>query len=535
MRVASNTLGGTFNDEITVVRGALATRKTTHLDGSLIRKIRPIALEIRRPTTMRASGHTFEYLGYGPGNYSTGLPQVQIKSLDETEEQLAQAQKKKGAIVVYTGMNNRGDSFQGNSKTTASSGEISTFDIPTPTIKGESASRLSAVFDEIIVKERIVVEGGASNQVLSQFDGPVNVNQESNFTAPVNVRDTLNVRDETQSTNTTSGAVIVSGGVGIAKNLNVGGELDVDGTTNLDDVNISGALNVTGSIVGAGGTFGNIQVGVTGDNEIDTSTGDLILDSANGTVNITDNADVDGNLNVDGDTTLNGNTTIGDAITDLLTVNAASEFDGTVNIDNTFNIRNGTTNKFTVDNTTGNTNVEGTLIVGGKITGNGGIEFGNVQIGVTDDQTIDTSDGDLNLNASSNIIRLQADEVNIGQASTDITTVTGELRVTQDIVAFYSSDSRLKMDINIIDDALNKVNKISGNTFIWNEESTRFGEHDTGVIAQEIQSVLPEAVTEREDGYLAVDYQGLIPLLIEAIRTLSQKVDSLEQKLNDNN
>ena len=533
MRVASNSLGGTFNDEITVIRGALATRKTTHANGSLIRKIRPIALEIRRPTTMRASGHTFEYLGYGPGNYSTGLPQVQIKSLDETEEQLAQAQKKKGAIVVYTGMNNRGDSFQGNSKTTASSGEISTFDIPTPTIKGESASRLSAVFDEIIVKERIVVEGGASSQVLSQFDGPINVNQESNFTAPVNIRDIFNVRDETESTNTTSGSIIVSGGVGIAKNLNVGGNFNVDGTTNLDDVNIEGLLNVTGNVVGLGGTFGNIQVGVTGDNEIDTSSGNLILDSFGGTVNITDNADVDGNLNVDGNTTLNGNTTIGNAIGDTLTVTAGSEFNGTVNIDNTFNIRSGTTNKFTVANASGNTNIQGTLIVEGKITGNGGIEFGNVQIGVTNDQTIDTSDGDLNLNAASNIIRLQADTVNIGQSSSDITNVTGELRVSQDIIAFYSSDERLKSNIQTIPNALEKVNSITGNTFVWNDKSTRPGESDTGVIAQEILSILPEAVTEREDGYFAVDYQGLVPLLIEAIKSLSNKVDSLERQLNN--
>ena len=535
MRVASNTLGGTFNDEITVVRGALATRKTTHLDGSLIRKIRPIALEIRRPTTMRASGHTFEYLGYGPGNYSTGLPQVQIKSLDETEEQLAQAQKKKGAIVVYTGMNNRGDSFQGNSKTTASSGEISTFDIPTPTIKGESASRLSAVFDEIIVKERIVVEGGASNQVLSQFDGPVNVNQESNFTAPVNIRDTLNVRDETQSTNTTSGAIIVSGGVGIAKNLNVGGDLDVDGTTNLDDVNISGILNVTGNIVGAGGTFGNIQIGVTDDNEIDTITGNLILDSAGGTVNVTDDFIIDGTSFVaNANTYLNLNTTIGDENTDTLTVNAASEFNGTVNIDNQFKIRNGTTTKFLVDNVNGNTLTEGTLIAENGIISNGGARIGNVQIAITNDQTIDTLAGDLNLNANSNTIRLQADAVNIGQASTDITTVTGELRVTQDIVAFYSSDRRLKYAPEQIEDSLSKCNQLTGYEYFWNEHSPRHGQHDYGVIAQELQLVMPELVHQREDGYLAVDYQKIIPLLINAINELNDKVVDLERRLEDN-
>ena len=532
MRIASNTLGGTFNDEITVVRGALATRKTTHVDGSLIRKIRPIALEIRRPTTMRASGHTFEYVGYGPGNYSTGLPQVQIKSLDETEEQLAQAQKKKGAIVVYTGMNNRGDSFQGNSKTTASSGEISTFDIPVSTITGESASRLSAVFDEIIVKERIVVEGGASQQVLSQFDGPMNVNQESNFTAPVNIRDLFNVRDTTQSTNTTSGSVIIGGGAGIAKNLNVGGDLDIDGITNLDDVNISGTVNVTGVVSGLGGNFGNIQVAVTNGNQIDTSTDNLILDSDGGTVNIADNADIDGNLNVDGNTTLNANTTIGNAITDLLIVNAASEFDGTVNIDNTFNIRNGTDNKFTVANATGNTVIQGTLLVEGKITGNGGINFGNIQIGVTDTQTLDTSAGDLNLNATSNTIRLQADSILLGQASSDVTSVTGELRVSQDIVAFYSSDQRLKDNIKPIYRALDKVNTLTGNTFTWNEHSNKTGEEDTGVIAQEIEGLgLPGLVTKREDGFMAVRYEKLTPLLIESIRELSDRIVMLEDRL----
>ena len=531
MRVASNTLGGTFNDEITVVRGALATRKTTHSNGSLIRRIKPIALEIRRPTTMRASGHTFEYLGYGPGNYSTGLPQVQIRSLDETEEFLAQAQEKKGAIVVYTGMNNRGDSFQGNSKTTASSGEIVTFDIPTPTITGESASRLSAVFDEIIVKERIVVEGGASQSVLSQFDGPVNLNQETNFTAPVNVRSILNVRDETESDNVTSGSVILSGGMGIAKNLNVGGNLNITGSSTLD------RLNVTNNIVSAGGTFGNIQIGITGDNEIDTSTGNLTLDSNGGTVT------VDDNLVVSGDTNLNGNTTIGDASTDTLTVEATSEFNGAVDIDNNFAIRNDTTDKFTVASATGNTNIEGTLTVEGKITGNGGIEFGNVQIGVTDDQTIDTSDGNLKLDSQSGTIDINdnvdiegtlsvAGNTTLGNATTDITTVNGELRVSQDIIAFYSSDRRLKDNINPIADALAKVNALSGNTYTWNEKSNRTG-NDVGVIAQEVQEVLPEAVVERENGYLAVDYQKLVPLLLEAVKDLSSKVEYLQQKLQD--
>ena len=57
-----------------------------HSNGSQIKKIKLNPIELRRPSILRASGHTFEYLGYGPGNYSTGLPQVQVRTLSEKEE-----------------------------------------------------------------------------------------------------------------------------------------------------------------------------------------------------------------------------------------------------------------------------------------------------------------------------------------------------------------------------------------------------------------------------------------------------------------
>ena len=81
MRVSSNSLSGSANDEITVIRGVMGTIKEAHSGGSLIKKIELKAVEFRRPSYLRASGHTFEYLGYGPGNYSTALPQVQVRSL----------------------------------------------------------------------------------------------------------------------------------------------------------------------------------------------------------------------------------------------------------------------------------------------------------------------------------------------------------------------------------------------------------------------------------------------------------------------
>jgi len=259
MRVASSTLTGGGGNEITVIRGALSTKQTAHDSGSLIRKIKPISIEFRRPSIVRASGHTFEYLGYGPGNYSTGLPQVQTVTLTEREEFLVQSQERSGGIVVYTGMNNNGDSFIGNRKTSSSTGEEVTYDNPIPTVTGEDPSRLSAVFDEVTVKERLVVEGGNSGTILSQFDGPVTFNKEVKFAGNINVKSQLKVSDTTQSTTTANGALVVSGGVGIAQNLNVGGTTTLTGL-----LNANGGTSITGTLGVSGATTFSSTLGVTG-------------------------------------------------------------------------------------------------------------------------------------------------------------------------------------------------------------------------------------------------------------------------------
>ena len=162
----------------TVIRGVLGTKQESHSVNSLINKINPLAIEFRRPSIIRASGHTFEYLGYGPGNYSTSLPQIQTKTLSDRENFLAQSQERSGGVVVYTGMNNSGDFFSGNTKTSAASGEIISYDIPNPSVTGEETSKLTSVFDKVTIKKGIQVEGGTSGTVLSQFDGPVTFNNQ---------------------------------------------------------------------------------------------------------------------------------------------------------------------------------------------------------------------------------------------------------------------------------------------------------------------------------------------------------------------
>jgi len=108
--------------------------------------------------------------------------------------------------------------------------------------------------------------------------------------------------------------------------------------------------------------------------------------------------------------------------------------------------------------------------------------------------------------------------------------ITGAITATGDITAFYTSDKRLKENITPIPNALEKVASISGNTFDWNDKTDKVGS-ETGVIAQEIKALgLPDTVTTREDGYMAVRYEKLVPLLIEAIKELSAKVDAMESK-----
>jgi hypothetical protein len=236
----------------------------------------------------------------------------------------------------------------------------------------------------------------------------------------LNVCGDVKFNSTTASSSTSTGALVVSGGVGFAGNANIGGYATIASYATVgSDFSVSRNLTITGlstftdTIDANNGAFiDNIRIGIAGDNEIDTVTGNLTIDSAGGTTTLDDNVSITGTLSVNG-----------------------------------------------------------------------------------------------------------------------TTTISGDLRVTGDITAFFTSDQRFKDNITPIEDPLAKVLSISGNTYDWNENSGKEG-HDVGVIAQEILEVLPEAVTTRDNGYLAVDYHKIVPLLVEAIKELSQKVSDLEDKLN---
>ena len=107
---------------------------------------------------------------------------------------------------------------------------------------------------------------------------------------------------------------------------------------------------------------------------------------------------------------------------------------------------------------------------------------------------------------------------------------TNSLHVKGDIVASESSDKRLKDNIKPIPNAAEKINKIGGYEFDWNDNQELYEGHDVGVIAQEIEAVLPEVVETREDGYKAVDYKKIVPLLIEGIKDLQKQINELKKQ-----
>ena len=163
----------------TVLRGQLGSRSAAHDGGSMAKKLRVLATEKRRHSILRASGHTFEYLGYGPGNYSTGLPQKQDRILTREEQFLSQSQTPNGGAVVYTGMNDAGDFYIGNKVINAQDGTEATFNIPIPTVTGASeeggdaGTRLDVIFDSVSIREGLTVDG--NNNTVVKINAPTTI------------------------------------------------------------------------------------------------------------------------------------------------------------------------------------------------------------------------------------------------------------------------------------------------------------------------------------------------------------------------
>ncbi len=112
-------------------------------------------------------------------------------------------------------------------------------------------------------------------------------------------------------------------------------------------------------------------------------------------------------------------------------------------------------------------------------------------------------------------------------ANTGDVTIPGEISI--------NSDARLKNDVRPIADALDRITRIEGRTYTWKEGLGRDQRRHYGLIAQQVESVIPELVTESDDGTKSVNYQALVPVLVEAMKDLRQSKDAEIQTLRKNN
>ena len=282
---------------------------------------------------------------------------------------------------------------------------------------------------------------------------------------------------------------------------------------------------MSGDFSSSGATNGNIRIGVTNDNEIDTSSGNLTIDSAGGSVIVDDNLTVTGNILATQGSYQFDNVRINaneiDTTSGNLTIDSSG---GTVIIDDNLNV-------------TGNINLTGSF-TGASVTFSGnltaaGATLGNVQVGLADNQTVTTSSGKLILDAATNEVEINADIDHNGALNTSGNLVCGGSGTfTGDVIAFSSSDLTMKENVSPIDNALDMISSLTGNTFDWKSSAGNWGLEggDTGIIAQEVEKLkLPGLTKTRGDGTIGVRYDRLIPVLIEAIKELKSEINELKK------
>ena len=307
--------------------------------------------------------------------------------------------------------------------------------------------------------------------------------------------------------------VDVTGVLGVSGKTNITGDLDVDGTSNLDAVDIDGNVQLDGTFtVGVDDTGYDVKF-------FGATSGKYMLWDED-----QDSLDVKGILNLEGGTTAAAPTpqlhfgnyydsSGGPSISHIDLYNGDYGFGISVgDLDYISDIRH----RFYSDTSAA---ADGTPAL--QIDGE------NNQVGVNMASTSYSLDvtGDIRINSG-------ALGVGVNPNGTD-----GRIDASNDVVAYSSSDKRWKENIQPIENALDKVSQISGVEFDWKkltkeEKKTQHGNegHDIGVIAQEIEKVLPEIVITRENGYKGVRYEKIVPLLIESIKELKAEITELKNK-----
>jgi hypothetical protein len=261
----------------------------------------------------------------------------------------------------------------------------------------------------------------------------------------------------------------------------------------------------------------------------------------NRNLNIYVNSTTTGNILAIGIFGANGAVTTSNALSTggAFTANGAATFLNTVTFQNNASpSTNGTINLGSVTNNYGNVyainfvgNTTPTVLLAGGSTGLNGQLLQSTGTGITW----------ANVNATTLGLGTQANvqHYSFSVGNTAASGLLGEIRATNNITAYYSSDARLKENVVNIPDALTKLQQINGVSYDWSdsyiqahggEDGFFVRKHDVGLIAQEVESILPEIVATTADGYKAIKYERVVALLVEAVKELREEVNNLKNR-----
>ena len=335
----------------------------------------------------------------------------------------------------------------------------------------------------------------------------------------------------TTSTSATTGAIVVGGGVGIGGNINSNGQV---------------ILSYAGSAANNGG---QIVLNSSSINRIDFPTGVAGLGDPNVTVRspgtkivlwpLVDGSGVDYAIGLTSGVLWNSvhdetrlfkwfaNTTAVATLTGTGNYTVTNQLIGYHTGSIGANVAN--TGAFTTITASSTLGVSGTANFAGTVTAAtvNATSIGNAATSLTG--TIQTA-SQTNITSVGSLGSTQISSLGVGTAATG---TGGEIRATNNITAYYSDD-RLKTRLGNIENALDKVDQLTGFYYEANKTAQDLGytvKREVGVSAQEVQKVLPEIVVPApiDDKYLTIYYDKLVPLLIEAIKELNAKVEKLEK------